>query len=89
MNDLFHGFEFICAYIDDVLLLTKGYWTDHVKKLELTFNTLKGKGLKCNIEKSFFVKTNMEYLGFWVTRNGIISINRKIESITNIKPPTS
>ena len=25
MNDLFHGLEFICAYIDDLLILTKGY----------------------------------------------------------------
>ena len=24
MNDLFHGFEFIRAYIDDLLILTKG-----------------------------------------------------------------
>ena len=34
MNDLFHGFEFVRAYIDDILILTKGYWTDHVQKLE-------------------------------------------------------
>ena len=33
MNDLFHGFEFRCAYIDDILILTKGDWTDHVQKL--------------------------------------------------------
>ena len=33
MNDLFHGFEFICAYIDELLILTKGNWIDHVQKL--------------------------------------------------------
>ena len=33
MNDLFHIFEFIRAYIDDILILTKGYWTDHIYKL--------------------------------------------------------
>ena len=33
MNDLFRGFEFICAYIDDLLIPTKGDWTDHVQKL--------------------------------------------------------
>ena len=30
----------------------------------------------------------MEYLGFWVTRDGVKPINRKIESITNMEPPT-
>ena len=33
MNDLLNGFEFIRAYIDDLLILTKGNWTDHVQKL--------------------------------------------------------
>ena len=89
MNDLFHGFEFIRAYIEDVLILTKVDWTDHVHNLELTLNKLKEKGLKCNIEKSFFGQTEMEYLGFWVTRDGVKPINRKIEAITNMKPNTS
>ena len=57
MNDLFHGFEFTCAYICNLLVLTKGYWKDHVHKLELTLNKPKVKGLKCNIEKSWFGQT--------------------------------
>ena len=46
---LFHGFEFIRAYIDEILILTKGEWTYHVQKLELKLNKLKVKGLKFNI----------------------------------------
>ena len=64
MNDLFHGFEFIRAYIDDILILAKGDWTDYIQKLELTLNKLKGKIIKCNIDKSFFGQTEMEYLCF-------------------------
>ena len=30
----------------------------------------------------------MEYLGFWVTQNGVKKKNRKIEAITKMKPPT-
>ena len=30
----------------------------------------------------------MEYLGFWVTRDGVKPINKNIESITNMKLPT-
>ena len=64
MNSLFHGFEFICAYIEDILILTKGYLIHHEQKLELTLHKLKGKIIKCNIEDSFFIQTKMEYLGF-------------------------
>ena len=56
MNDFFHGFELIRAYIDDFLIFTKGDWTYHVQNLGLTINELKGKLLKCNIE--FFLQTN-------------------------------
>ena len=38
---LFQGFEFICAYIYELLILTKVDWTDHVHKLEITFNKVK------------------------------------------------
>ena len=31
--DWFHGFGLIRAYIDDLLILTKGYWIDHVQNL--------------------------------------------------------
>ena len=53
-----------------------------------TVNKLKVKGLKCKIEKYFFRKIEMEYLGLWVTRNGVKTIYKSIESITNMKIPT-
>ena len=46
MKYLFHGFYFIRDYIEDMVVLTKGYWTDHVKNLQLTLNKMKGKGFK-------------------------------------------
>ena len=45
MNDLFRGFEFIRVYIDELLILTKGYCTDHVHKLEFIENS----GILCMI----------------------------------------
>ena len=89
MNDLFQGLSFIRAYIGKLLILGKGYWAYHVKKLEFMLNKLKEKRLKLNIEKYFFGKTEMEYLCFWVTHDGVKPMNIKIELITNMKPPTS
>ena len=57
MNDLFNGFEFISAYIDNLLILTQGDWTDHAHNPKLTLNRLKEKWLKYNIEISFLGKT--------------------------------
>ena len=89
MIDLFHRFEFIRAYIYNVLILNKGDWKDHIQNLELMLNKLKVKGLKFSIEKYFFGQTEMEYLDFWVTCDAVKLINRKIKAITNMAPPTS
>ena len=87
INEMFCGFEFIQAYTNDMLIITKGDWSDHLEKLELTLQKLKDNGLKCNIEKSFFGKTETEYLGFWMTRTGIQPINNKVEATVNMTPP--
>ena len=39
---------------------------------------MKEKELECNIERSFFGQSKIEYLGFWVTREGVKPINRNI-----------
>ena len=59
----------------EILILIKGYSIDHVNKLYLTLSKLKKKGLKFNTEKSFFGKTKTEYLGFWVTHDGVKTVD--------------
>ena len=56
--------------------------------MELTPNKLKEIRLKCNIEKYLFGQTKKEYLGFWVTHNGVKPLDEQIEAIKNMKPPT-
>ena len=71
-------------------MLTKVYSTYHVHKLELSLNKMKWIGLKFNNEKSFFIKTQMGYLGFWVisdTKNPIDLCFFK--SMKNMTPLTS
>ena len=71
MNEMFVEIEFSRAYIDDLLVNTKFDWSDHLDKLELVIKKLGANGLKCNIERSYFRQTEMEYLGFWVNWTGI------------------
>ena len=89
MNDLYHGLGFISAYIDDVQILTEVDCTGHVQKLKLTINKLEGEGLKCNIKNEFFGHTKNEYLGSWVTRDGVKTTNKNIGAINNMKLHTS
>jgi len=86
-TELFDGFEYIRAYLDDILVITKGDWNNHLEKLEKTFQRLAEAGLKVNAEKSFFGRGELEYLGFWITREGICPVTKKVEAIRNLAPP--
>ena len=83
MNELFSGLEYVRAYIDDLLLLTTGDWNTHINQLDIVLHRLQQAGLNVNANKSFFGKSKLEYLGFWVTRNGIKPLPKKIQSIFN------
>jgi len=54
MSPLMQDLEYVRAYIDDLLILTKSDWTDHLHKLEKVFIKLRQAGLKVNAKKSFF-----------------------------------
>ena len=56
INKMFRGFEFIQAYIDEMLIITKGDWSDHLENLELTLQKIEDNRLKCNIKNLFLEK---------------------------------
>ena len=60
MNELFAGFEEVMAYIDDLLLIRKGTYEEHLEKLDKVLNKLEKAGLKVNMNKSFFAQQELE-----------------------------
>jgi hypothetical protein len=58
------GQDFARAYLDNLLILSteKGF-DKHLNKLEQVLTRLQEAGLKINAVKSFFARTNLEYLG--------------------------
>jgi Reverse transcriptase (RNA-dependent DNA polymerase) len=87
MSELFNGFEFVQTYINDLLTLTKGTFEDHLEKLEQVLYRLRQAGLKINGNKSFFAKIELEYLGYWITCDGIKPLPDKVKAILAIDTP--
>ena len=81
------GLEFVRAYLDDLLVITKSTWEDHLRCLEKVFHRIQKAGLKVNADKSFFGKQELEYLGYWITTEGVQPIPKKVEAIRALKPP--
>jgi hypothetical protein len=87
MSTLMQDLEYVRAYIDDLLIITSGSLDDHLDKLEVVLGKLRQAGLKVNAKKSFFAREELEYLGYWITREGIQPTTAKVKAITAIEPP--
>jgi hypothetical protein len=73
--------------LDDLLILTNSGFKDHLHKLEIVLVRFSTAGMRVNISKSKFFAEQIEYLGYWITRQGIQPIHNKVEAILNIKAP--
>jgi hypothetical protein len=87
MSKLVQDIEYVKTYLDDLLILTNISFKDHLLKLEMVLARLSTAGMKVNISKSKFFAEQIEYLGYWITRQGIQPIRNKVEAILNIKEP--
>lgn len=79
--------EFVRVYLDDLLVISKSIYEDHVQKLDLVLGKLMEVGLKVNLKKCTLAKTETEYLGYIITRKGIKPQPKKVEAILNLGAP--
>ena len=82
------GLDFARAYLDDLLIISKGSFDEHLEQLEQALTRLAEAGLKINASKSSLCRGELEYLGYWITRKGIRPVTKKVDAILRLKTPT-
>jgi hypothetical protein len=88
ISDLMVGLEdFIQAYLDDILIATKGSYKDHLQKVAEVLKRRQVAGLQVNLPKSKIAIQELEFLGYWLTPHGIRPMSNKVESIKNLLAP--
>jgi hypothetical protein len=90
MSKLVQDMKYVKTYLDDLLILTNSSFKDLLLKLEMVLERLSTSGMRLNVLSSpnlkFFAE-QIEYLGYWITRQGIQPMRNKVEAILNIKAP--
>jgi hypothetical protein len=81
------GLNYVHTYLDNILIITKNTYEDHLSKSDTVLQKLHAANLKVNIEKSTFATTLLEYLGYHVTTSGICPLFSKVEDIQQLKLP--
>jgi hypothetical protein len=89
MRNLMATLEYVRACIDNLLVITKGSFDDHLDKLKQVFIQFHDAGLKVNATKSAFCAHETEYLGYILTRGGNKPQTKKVQAILALNQPNN
>ena len=71
LNTSMTVFAFLSAISVTILPTMAGSFEDHLNHVERVMQHLTDAGFAVNIRKSSFAVTEIDYLGYWITRRGI------------------
>lgn len=78
--------SFVFVYLDDIIIATPDFET-HMKIMESVLKKLLSSGLTVNREKCEFLKSELKYLGYLVTNDGLHTDPDKIDSMVRYPAP--
>lgn len=79
--------ELCYVYIDDIIIFGGRTAEEHLENVEKVFAKLQKAKLRVNLDKTEFLKTETEFLGYLITNKGIKPDQKKVQAIRNIKKP--
>jgi len=79
----------VLVYLDDLVIYSKGGVEDHAKDIESVFRKIREYGLTLKREKCTFGKSEVELLGYVISRDGIKANPDKVKAITSLPAPKS
>lgn len=88
INEVFDGFDFIFAYIDDVLVASESE-EEHITHLGKVFQRLEDYGLSIKPGKCTFGASNIDFLGHNISEKGIKPSEDKVSAIRCFERPTT
>ena len=90
MNDIFRPYlrKFILVFFDDILIYSKSL-QNHLLHLDCTFQLLQRHNLLAKRSKCYFAQTSVEYLGHFISAQGVSTDPKKIEAVQQWPVPTN
>ena len=87
MMDVLQGIPNCCCYINDVGIWTDGSFDNHLSVVDLVLSHLHANNMKCNPLKCEWFVQETDFLGFWMTPEGVKPWKKRIEAILKMDCP--
>ena len=87
VNKVLEGLEFAFGYLDDILIYSKSM-DEHLQHVRILFERMRRADLKLMKRKCNFLKAHVQYLGHYISGQGLEPIPEKLESLQQMPAPT-
>ena len=87
VNKVLEGLDFTFGYLDDILIFSKNM-EEHLQHVQILFERLHQADLKLTKRKCNFFKAHVQYLGHYISGQGLEPVPEKLESLQKMPPPT-
>ena len=82
------GLDQVLVYIDDIIVHSASH-EEHLQRLDQVLERLSRHNLKANLAKCSFGASETTYLGFRLTKDGIVPGSDKLKAVKEAQPPTT
>ena len=86
MDKILNGLDHVGCILDDIII-TGVDDDEHLRNLEAVLQRLNDMNVKLNASKCYFMKDEVEYFAFRVTKEGIEPSERKVEAVIQVPEP--
>jgi hypothetical protein len=87
MYELLGDIPNIQVYLDDMLITSNGTFEEHAEIMEQVLERLQKANFRVNLRKSSFGESEIDYLRYEITRDGIQPQPKKVEAILKLSAP--
>ena len=87
VNKVLEGLTFAFGYFDDILIYSRNM-EDHLQHVRILFERMCQADLKLTKRKCNFLKAHVQYLGHYISGQGLEPIPGKLESLQQMPVPT-
>ena len=86
VNQVLEGINFAFGYLDNILIFSP-HMEQHLAHVRLLFECLRVADLKLKKRKCSFMKAHVQYLGHYISGQGLEPVPKKLEALVRMPPP--